>query len=94
MCLNTKIPSGVNSETIIIAENNVECWESPEMKGAWGTHILTTDSHNGIQRDTFGFVLCKSGSTATTSTPLVHAEPIESPRTLILHQPDTERHQQ
>ncbi len=51
MCLNTKIASGINSGTIIIAENNLECWESPEMKGAWGTHILTTDSHNRIQTD-------------------------------------------
>lgn len=49
MCLNLEIPTGINSETIIIAENNVECWESLEMKGVWDTHILTTDSQNSIQ---------------------------------------------
>lgn len=78
MCLNTKIPSGINSGTISIAENNVECWESPEMKGAWCTHILTTDSHNSIQTDRFCFVLYKSGSTTTTSTSLVCEKPKSS----------------
>lgn len=48
MCLNLESPTGINSQTIIVAENNVECWESCEMKGAWVTHILTTDSQNSI----------------------------------------------
>lgn len=44
--LNTKIPSGINSGTIIVAENNADCWESPEMKGAWGTHMLSADNNS------------------------------------------------
>lgn len=83
VCVNTRIPTGINSETIIIGENNVESWENPEMKGAWGMHILTTDSHNNIQRDRICFVLCKSGSTTTTLTSLVYEKPIKSPRTQI-----------
>lgn len=78
MCLNTKIPSGINSEAIIIAENNAERWESPDMKGAWNRHILTTDSHNRIQTDRFCFVLCKSGSTTAISTSLVYEKPKSS----------------
>lgn len=46
MCLISKIPMSINSEAIIIAENNVEFWKSPEMKGAQGTNILTTDSQD------------------------------------------------
>lgn len=63
--LNTKIPSGINSGTIIVAENNVDCWESPEMKGAWGTHMSADISNNSFH--SFCFVYERQGAQPQTS---------------------------
>lgn len=54
--LSIRTPSGINNKTIIMAENNAECLESLEMKGAWRRHMFTTDSSNKTTRNGFCFV--------------------------------------
>ena len=43
MCLNIKIPTGINTETIVVAANNLVLG-----KEGWGTHILVTLFQNAL----------------------------------------------
>lgn len=86
MCLNLKIPTGINSQTIIIAENNVVYLENCEMKGAWVMHILTTDrtafmfcfalvrghQHNSASKVHQVYKDCNLASNKRTGQPYMH----------------------